>query len=87
MPPSADWSTSSFPVVRAQAAKSLTDPGSVARTSMRAPEATVLIAWAVLTIGIGHESPRASTQASIERSVMVGLPSQMKTNWPSPALR
>ncbi len=52
---------SSLPVVRDQAAKSLTDPGSVARTSMRPPDGIVLIAWAVLTIGIGHASPRAST--------------------------
>src|SRR3972149_188167 len=56
-----DWSTSSLPVERHHAAKSLMDPGSVARTSRRVPEAIVLAAWAVRTIGIGHESPRAST--------------------------
>src|SRR5688572_26590133 len=39
---------------------SLVEPGSVARTSMTAPEESGLIASAVLTIGIGHWRPRAS---------------------------
>ena len=49
------------------------------------------MAWAVLTIGIGQDSPRASTVWVISMTGMgVLLPDfvdQMKTNWPSPALR
>ena len=60
VPPSVVCSTNSWPVVRDQAAKSLSDPGSVASTSMSVPDATDLIACAVFTIGIGQDSPRAS---------------------------
>ena len=77
---------------RHQAAKSLTDPASVARTSTTAPDGRGLTAWAVLTIGIGHDSPRASTVwADLDdRHGMHSFrccAAQMKTTWPSPALR
>src|SRR3954451_22616589 len=62
-----------LPVVRDQAAKSLTDPASVAATSRISPDAISLISWAVLTIGIGQARPRASSVRSIWVSAMACL--------------
>src|SRR5438552_2575786 len=61
---------SSLPVVRDQAAKSLTDPASVASTSRRPPDAIAFIAWAVLTIGI----ERPVLQEDVDRLAERGRP-------------
>src|SRR5581483_3996449 len=66
---------SSLPVERHQAAMSLTEPGSVARTSTSAPEGTVRICWAVCTIGIGQDRPRASTTTALVLMAIPALPS------------
>src|SRR6188474_1840073 len=61
---------SSLPVARHHAATSLMDPTSVASSSTTAPEGSGLTAWAVFTIGIGHDSPRASIVWVISTSGM-----------------
>ena len=53
---------------------SLSEPASVASTSTSCPEVTDFICWAVLTMGIGHDRPRASTVATTVWVVMSGAP-------------
>src|SRR5450631_1451225 len=55
----ASWlvSTSGLPVARDHALKSGTEPGSVAKISNSSPDASSLIALAVLMIGSGHDMP------------------------------
>src|SRR4051812_23409136 len=62
----------SLPVLRLHAAKSATAPGSVASTSSSSPWATVFIACAVLTIGIGHFRPRASSCVTVSIGLLSG---------------
>src|SRR4051812_29957592 len=57
-----------LPVVRHHAATSFTEPASVASSSIALPGSSSRMAWAVLTIGIGHESPRASIHWVISRT-------------------
>ena len=52
---------SSLPVVLQNAAKSATEPGSVARTSSVPPFGTSLIAFFAFRIGSGQLSPFASS--------------------------
>src|SRR4051812_48616980 len=66
--------TSSLPVLRLHAAKSATAPASVARTSSSSPRVTLLMACAVLTIGIGHFIPLASSTMVVSMAFLSRYP-------------
>jgi len=68
-PPSCVCSTSGLPVVLLQAAKSLTDPASVASTSTTSPGPSSFMACAVRTMGMGQAKPFRSSVRVIVKVV------------------